>query len=109
MSLTEDVLLNEKEKLFKAARESTDEFKFSAIDEEERTYYIPYGKSKHLKAELTEFSSSEFSEFIKSLDALWDAESHLDDVKRIIAASYYKTLNSEKKLIEDVDLYNYMI
>ena len=108
MNSTEDILYDEKKKIYDLSSNNKIGYVFPVIDNNVASYYIPYAKSKHLDSVLSTYGSEELSEFKTNLSELW-MENYLDVYKRIIVACYFKTMDVNKKLVEDVDLYNYMI
>ncbi len=100
-------LIKEKEMMCEYAQNAL--YCFDVIDTQKDSYYLSYGKSKHMNTVLTAYSSDEMRDLKKGLMDLWRDDAEAQKFVSIILASYYKLKDEAPRQLEDIELYNYMM
>lgn len=102
-------LIKEKEKLMQLACKEKSSRKFSSLEQDCSTYYLPYADSKHFNATLSVYDSTDFAGLKHDLIKLWENDPVKKEIVPIIQVGIRKTLAGPERKLGDIDLYNYMM
>lgn len=101
-------LIEEKGIMYTLAKHAVN-CKFGSLGNDRQSFYCNYNESKHLEDKICVYESDEIGALRIRLLKLWENDLEAQEYIPVILAAYYKTRNEQRKQLEDMELYNYMM